>query len=388
MDTKRTLVDKIDIFFLLKQQRLVTKRELEMVLPIQSYEDYSTNYYRRRVPEVFDKSLGKEWFIYRYLDNSFFEQRRKTICNVHSFKIEGPCIIARNIPDSMPGSVIYSIFSKCVNLERFWIQQQTSQNGFSRLCYIILQKEANTQDSIKFMKSILDKGLGVQLEEFDISGVSEPEISFEDDDYQMSASIFTSLSRMFDVNEEEVLEKYASTLEDSSTERNTAKFICGALKSIFLYCYTCAHQYDDPLEMMMGCRNHKATDTATRRREFLANYRGFGYLHPKTKEEELNNMTTIVNENHYKCGFCGKSFESEKFIFNHFNNKHEDEIKRIEKSIEDFKKFLQRIDCFMLGVIEGTDDDRIPRFILPNIKDDRIVYDMGCVFSGEIVINK
>lgn len=388
MDLKRSLVDKIDIFFLLKQQKLITRKELSILLPTQSYEDYNANYYRRRIPEVFDRNIKKEWFVYRYLDDFFYDERKRNICNIHSFTVDGPCIIARNLPDNISGSTICSTFLKCVNIERFWIQQQSSQNGFSRMCYIILKKDANAQDSIKFMNSILDRGLGIEIEEFDVSGVKEPEISFENSDYSMAKSIFGSMCRIFDVNEEEILKKYLSTLESASVNQNTAEFICGALKSIFLYCYTCAHQYDDPLEMMMGCRNHKSTDTAVRRREFLSNYHGFGYLNARTKEEELNNMTTIVNENHYKCGFCGKSFESEKFIFNHFNNKHEDEIKRIEKNIEDFKKFLSRMDCFMLSIVEGTDDGRIPRFILPNIKDDRVVYDMGSIFSGEISINK
>ncbi|CAD25734.1 Zinc finger domain [Encephalitozoon cuniculi GB-M1] len=388
MDTKGSLADKIDIFFLLKQQKLITKKELGMLLPTQSYEDYRVNYYRRRVPEVFDRNFRKEWFIYRYLDDFFCEERRKAIWNIYSFKIEGPCIIARNISDDVPGSVINSAFSQCVNLERFWIQHQTSQNGFSRLCYIILKKEASVQESIDFMRSVLDRKLGIELEEFDISGVVEPKILSDCNDYDTAMSIFSSMCRMFDINEEEVLKKYSSALGDTSTRQNTAEFICNALKNVFLYCYTCAHQYDDPLEMMMGCRNHKTTDAAARRREFLSSHQEFGYLDVKTKEEELNNMTTIVNENHYKCGFCGKAFESEKFIFNHFNNKHENEIRRIEKGIENFKKFICRIDCFVLGIIEGTDDDRIPKFILPNIKDDRVVYDMGAVFSGEIAIGK
>ncbi|KAG5860176.1 hypothetical protein KMI_02g02640 [Encephalitozoon hellem] len=388
MDSRQNLVDKIDIFFLLKQQKLVTKEELRVLLPTQSYEDYNVNYYRRRIPEVFDRNIKKEWFIYRYLDDSFYDEKRKAIQNIHTFKVDGPCIIARNLPEDMPGSVICSTFLKCADLERFWIQQQSSQNGFSRTCYIILKKEANVEDSIKFMKSTFDRGLGIEIEEFDVSGVKEPEILPGDGDYSMARSIFDSMCKIFDINEEEVLKKYSLTLGNTSVNQNTAEFICGALRNIFLYCYTCAHQYDDPLEMMMGCRNHKETDAAGRRREFLCNYRGFGYLSAKTKEEELNNMTTIVNENHYKCGFCGKSFESEKFIFNHFNNKHESEIKRIEKNIEDFKKFLSRIDCFMLSIIEGTDDDRVPRFLLPNIKDDRVVYDMGSVFSGEISISK
>ncbi|KAH9411530.1 hypothetical protein HK407_05g09090 [Ordospora pajunii] len=389
MNSKDMLVDKVDIFFLLKQQKLITRRELATLLPAQSYNDYRTNYYRKRVPEVFDRNITREWFVYRYLD-SFYEQRKKSICSIHKFEKPDICIIAKGIAEDVPGTIMHSISSRCSSIERLWIQQQSCQNRLSRMCYILLKKGSDIYDSIQLMKSVVEGNPNIQFEPFDVSDVEEPVISCTDSDYGTAKSMFSSLCKIFKIDEDEVLKTYIANIQTqgSMAQTSTAEFFCNALKDVFLYCYTCAHQYDDPLEMMMGCRNHKSTEASIRRREFLVEYQGLGDLKIKTKEEELNKMITMVEENHYKCEFCGKGFKEEMFIFNHFNNKHEDEIKKIDKSIEDFRRFLDRVDCFMLEMLDGTDDDRVPRFIQPSIKDERVIYDMDRIFSGEIVLGK
>ncbi|TBU15849.1 hypothetical protein CWI40_050060 [Ordospora colligata] len=389
MNPKDMLVDKVDIFFLLKQPKLVTRKELATLLPTQSYDDYRANYYRRRVPEVFDINITKEWFVYRYLD-SFYDERKKSIFNIHTFTKPDVCIIVKGIDEDLPGTILHSLPSKCLSIERLWIQQQTCQNRLSRMCYIILKKGSDIHGSIELMKSALEAHPNIRFEIFDVSDVEEPVISCKDTDYGSAKSMFSSLCKIFKVDEEEILKRYTTNIQTqgNTIHENAAVFFCNALKDVFLYCYTCAHQYDDPLEMMMGCRNHKSTEASIRRREFLLEYQGLGDIKITTKEEEINKMITMVEENHYKCEYCGKGFKEETFIFNHFNNKHEDEIKKIDKSIEEFKEFLDRVDCFMLEMLDGTDDDRVPRFIQPSIRDERVIYDMDRVFSGDIVIGK
>lgn len=382
---KRMLADKIGIFFLLKQQRLVTRRELTKSLPLQQYEDYCAIYYRRRASSVFDKNLRREWFVFRYLQDLFWERRLGGILGMHSFEQPGLCIVARDIPGDVPGDIVCAAAAKCLNVDSFWILQRTSQNGFSRTCYIILKSGSSATDSIEFMKSVVDRGLRFVFEEFDVSGVEEPVVLCEERDDKQAALIFGALCRMYRLDERQMLQKYATRC---GVECRDARFMCNALKDVFLYCYVCAHQYDHPVEMMMGCKNHKMTEAASRRREFLSNYQHLDFLKTRGRDEELEKMVKATHENHYQCELCGKAFEGKRFALNHLSNKHPEEIERTQRDISDFERFVDRIDCFILGFVEGTDDDCIPGFISLDERDKRVVYDTGHIFSGEVVIEK
>jgi hypothetical protein len=383
MNYRKPLVEKIDIFYILKQPKMVTRSELLSLLPAQQYREYAETYYRRRFVEIFERSYNKAWFLYRYMLGGSNEKERMP--KIHTFTVPTSCLVIDNIHPDIPGHQLCSIAGKCLNLEKYQIVQRNSVQRFFRACYLILKEGANVNDSIEFMNSVVDRELQLVFEKVETKGLKRPCIEAEERDQDVLKSLFRELCLMHKIGEEEALERYKQV---SREEVKSAQFLCNALRDMFLYCYTCGIQYDSSLDMMISCKNHRTGEAARRRREFLAEFRELFHPKIKTMEEELDKMMSKVEENHYKCEFCGKAFQALEFIRNHFSNKHEEELREMEKKISLLCKFANRVDCFMVSFITGADDEHLPRFVRSSLEDPRVVYDMGALFSGEIVMDK
>jgi hypothetical protein len=383
MNYKRPLVEKIDIFYILKQLKMVTRGELSTILPAQPYKEYAETYYRRRVMETFDRSYNKEWFLQRYIQDEDYNVRRERMLEFHAFAVPTACIRMRNIHPDISVEQIRSTAESCLCLEEYWMVQGDSTQRFFRECYMALKEGASVDDAIEFMNTVMNRELQLVFEKVDTRNLRRPRVEVEDRERGCLMRLFKALCLMYRIDDVEVLERY-----QSEERAESAQFMCDALRDVFLYCYACGVQYDAPLDMMIGCRNHGTRGAAERKREFLGDFREL--FHPKARsmEEEVGKMMSRIEEGYYRCEFCGKAFQTAEFVHNHFNNKHKKEIREIEERVDAFNKFIGRIDCLMVSFMTGSDDEQLPRFVRSSFEDSRVIYDMGRLFSGEIAMDR
>jgi hypothetical protein len=113
-------------------------------------------------------------------------------------------------------------------------------------------------------------------------------------------------------------------------------------------------------------------------------YIDFGIMKNINFDFLLGRIIQKVEDKVFMCSLCEKKFETEEFTENHQKNKHGEEMKNRKVKYENFFKFIDSLDLFVLNLVEGSFENT-PWFFKK--RDEKtIVYDMNHVFSGEIEI--
>lgn len=326
--------DRIDIFFLLNENKIVTQSELRKLLPKENYVEYIKGFYKRRLIDFFQKNYEFPWFIDRYLKN-----QKKFKVNNFLFDVEYVIINGLCVEDDL------SIFKE----------------------YKMFLKD-NYKISILIKKSLFENDINFEevkrfYEHIHLNFKTLVTSDIHSDENQEMAD---KLSKFYNVN-----------LSDFNT-----KNLC---KNVFLFCTNCNMEFNSPEEFMLRCKNECKNKTSKRRLEIIKNYNDFSFIKDVPINFLLKSNIIKIDESIYKCAYCEKKFESVNFIELHYKKKHADELEKRNNIYNSFLLFIDNLDFQVLSIVDGSFDD-IP-FFVKNLDEKRVVYDMNHVFSGEIVLD-
>lgn len=370
MNQKRMLHDRIDIFFLLNKNQIVTKTELNNLLPLQNYLEYQNSYYKRKLCDIFLKNYTCDWF------GNYLGKRKEL--KYHNFDINGEYLIIYSVSNFHTAEDLYKILSGIEGFVSFTFFQPDTTKGFRRDCYVRMD-HSDLQSKHEEIRSKLNDfkiEFGSVRIDVDENSVSEDKkVNLND-----VIAVTRSICRLNNVTLEEVTELHNKVYFG----KEGAELYLSILKNIFLYNYSTSQQSYSDLEYYVK-RNSTKGD-AVRRRELLLEYKDFSYVKNISMDFLLGKTIDRREDGVFMCLFCEKKFENEDYVRQHHTKKHSSDIESRNKKYEDFSNFVDSLDVFILNIAEGSFDEN-PWFIKK--RDERcVVYDMNHVFSGDIKLNK
>lgn len=326
--------DRIDIFFLLNENKIVTQQELRKLLPKENYLEYVKGFYKRRLIDFYQKNYEFDWFIDRYLNNKKEFKINDFLLDVDYVVINGLCV-----EDD------FKVFSE----------------------YKLFLKD-NYKVSIIVKKTIFDNILSFEElqniyehRKLDFKIVTTSDIKSEDNrELAEKLSIF-----------------YKIDISNIETDN-----IC---KNVFLFCTNCNSEFYSPEEFLIRCQNGCNFKTSRRRLDIIKHYNDFGFIKDISINFLLKSNIIKIDDSIFKCAYCEKKFESENFIDLHYKKKHADELEKRNKIYSNFSLFIDNLDFQTLSIVDGSFDD-VPSFV-KILDDKRVIYDMNHIFSGEIVFD-
>lgn len=336
---KRNLnYDNIDIFFLLNENKILTETELQRLLPKENYQEYIKGFYRRRFIDIFNKNYDFSWFVQRYLNN-------KREFKIWNFQFNNYYFLIKGIE-------FEEDLNKLIGLVGYVNHYVFTPEDLKLTIILEMETDREVYDdiySVFKVSSIFFTPL--KINEF---AVQSPK---ESDNYILKI----------------LTEFYKVKLLDANNP----------LQEMFLFCNICNIQYSSSIEMAHKCGKGCLPDN--RRKELLKNFKDFSFMKDIQIDFICKSNIIKFEENVYKCAYCEKKFESVEFINLHYQKRHSDEIALREKKYEDFKKFIDNLDLLIFYLAEGSLESK-PWFAKLS-DDNKVIYDMNHVFSGEIVFD-
>ncbi|KAL0265551.1 UNVERIFIED_CONTAM: hypothetical protein PYX00_011263 [Menopon gallinae] len=385
---------QVDIFFLLNQRKVLTKKEFLAVLPRASYLSYVQAFYKRKLNKIFSTCSDSEWFRRRYVDGgapgcSEAAARLRAFLDNSAWSTgERFCdyycnnILVKNIPDTMAYEDIEDLARKCLYFREFSTYQQEQRRSFGRVGVISIGGDCD--EALRFMESVTDRSLKIVFEAVQFDGVKVRRCGLRGKGVAEAARdvLATLLERCMQHVPDAVPGSSSSVLciidKRAEASGQPLDFYAAALRRVFLFCIFCYRQYDTVYEMRALCGDwHVSADDA----EESADARRMFF-----RKHEIY-MGCRKDSERFKCDCCVKVFSSAEFAKNHVRNKHPDVMERVRARIEVFNRFVDGLDFFMASCLSGTDDPHMPSFIDMAERVEGVRY-MDRVFSGEVHIGR
>lgn len=405
---------QVDIFFLLNQRKVLTKKEFLAVLPRASYLSYMQAFYKRKLNKIFSACCNSEWFRRRYTDNCV-----PGCCDVvgrlRAFLDSGACstserfsdychsnILVKNIPETMAYEDIEDLARKCLYFREFSMYQQEQRRSFG--CVGVISIDGDCEEALRFMESVTDRSLKITFEAACFDDIKVRKCGLRGKAIVVAArDVFAAfLERCLRHVPDAAHESCSDVLEalDRKAEASCRPLdlYAVALRQVFLFCIFCYRQYDTVYEMRVLCGDwHVSVDDADenaeakrmllRKHEIYMGCRSFDFLRTKNESTELDCFVLRKDSDRFKCDCCIKVFSSAEFAKNHVRNKHPDVMEKIQSRIKAFNLFVDGLDFFMVSCLSGTDDSHMPSFIDMAERVEGVRY-MDKVFSGDVYIRK
>lgn len=405
---------QVDIFFLLNQRKVLTKKEFLAVLPRASYLSYVQAFYRRKLNKIFSACCSSEWFRRRYVDggapgsreaatrlraflDSYAWSPGEPFCDYHCNNI-----LVKNIPDTMAYEDVADLAQKCLYFKEFSTYQQEQRRSFGRVGVISI--DGDCDEALGFMESVTDKSLKITFEAARFEGVKVRRSGLRGRGVVEAArDVLAALLEICMQHAPDVAPEGSSSVLGVLEKRAEASgrpldFYAAALRKGFLFCLFCYRQYDTVYEMRVLCGDwHVSADDADenadvrrmffRKHEIYMGCRNFDFLKTKNESTELDGFVLRKDADRFKCDCCIKMFSSAEFAKNHVRNKHPDVMEKVSQRIEVFNRFVDGLDFFMISCLSGTDDPHMPSFIDMAERVEGVRY-MDRVFSGDVCIRR
>ncbi|TBU09222.1 hypothetical protein CWI36_0049p0020 [Hamiltosporidium magnivora] len=436
----------INMKYLLEQPFIITEKELKHLLPEVDYSTYLKSFYSKKIHKFYNSFHEHEWFKERYIyDDYNIEKTKEFLQNYVEFtekivkicwdntneeiKINVPIlneeyfvdpelinvpkynIIMKNISSLVPISLIQNLALKCPNSTKFSVLQSDDRESYKRSCIISLQNENNIDDSVRSMRNKSSPSCEFYCDKFILNenNMSFANVSFSQKDILFAKKIIKSLSDRYSVPD--VLETIESDLQSffvKYIEKNLGEnekmkkdaifkfdkseildFYILLLRYVFHYCFYCCRMFGSHMEMARCCgkyhiRSHaKNRDFFTRKLKIYTMDKDFSFMKDIKEEDGMIKHIIKIDEEQYKCNSCIKVFAQAHNVANHIKRKHPELIESIKKDMEIFSAFINKLDPFVLSIIEGINDTHLPSYLL-KIEEDIIPvkYDIPKVFSG------
>ncbi|EOB15096.1 Zinc finger C2H2 protein [Nosema bombycis CQ1] len=363
--------DKIDIFFLLNQKQILTKNELNNILPLQNHEEYQMSFYKRKLSDFFLKNYNFDWFYSTYVE-------KVKIIKYNHFNINGNYLVIHNVSNYHTESSLRDVLSNLEGFVDLYLFRPDPFKSFRRDCYV---KMENVEIESKFEE------VKTKLNDFKLE-ITKITINYDDNndhnvnysDLNLLIPIVKGLCKLYNTTLEEVTEIQINS--SPYKDKSKPEFYFFILKNIFLYDFNTSQQFLSDLEFYI--KSKATVGNPERRRELCMDYIDFGIMKNINFDFLLGRIIQKVEDKVFMCSLCEKKFETEEFTENHQKNKHADEMKNRKLKYENFFKFIDSLDLFILNLVEGSFENT-PWFFKK--RDEKtIVYDMNHVFSGEIEI--
>lgn len=405
---------QIDIFFLLNQRKILTKKEFLAVLPRASYLSYTQAFYKRKFNKIFSESSDSEWFRSRYIDADVFANEgvllrfraflENSAPDTHN-RVSGYWtgnILVKNIPDTMTHEDLGDMCKKCLYFKEFNVYQLEQRKSFGRVGVISI--DGDCSEAVKFMESIADKGLRISFEAVSLDEVKVRKCNLGSrSDHETCRSLFRMFCErysIYDRNNESTENLSMLSFFDRRAEASgdpIGFYVC-ALRQVFFFCLYCYKQYDSVYDLRILCGDwHVSTDEAedneelrrvfSRKHEIYSACRSFDFVKTKNESSELDAFVLRKDADRFKCDCCIKVFSSAEFAKNHVKNRHTEVIEKIDAKINAFNRFADSIDFFMICCLSGIDDFYPPAFLDLEEKVEGVRYP-DKVFSGNVVLEK
>lgn len=344
---------------LVNQHMILSEKEYELKKFSKSYEEYTMQYFLKRIPEVFSELKNKVWFIDRYIKRENVIQKKS---------IESPYFfIMENIDFKLEFEHIKSILLDDKNVIDIFLEQKGPEFRYARNLYVNLKHERDISHQMKSINHY-SKSYFIKFEEIEI-----------DENYQIPVKsllcIFNDLCEKDGLDSGEIIDSYCKINNKFIDQR---ELLVKLLREKFRYCTHCGKQYDNDVVMYRRCSKHSFTSIMPRNIEIAELKKNISKL---TFPDKTKILYSKISEGIFMCNICSKRFESEEFVRKHSKGKHSKFEKAIQEN-EIFNMFLSRIDYFIFDVICGlnsfevfnnfTQDNQLP------------VYDMPHWFTGEI----
>ncbi|KAM0681540.1 hypothetical protein GINT2_000053 [Glugoides intestinalis] len=348
----------IDLPFLLNAPRVLSELEFTRITPLLSYSQYFEIFLKRKIADIFQKYSSSQWFKDRYLNPSSLKNNLENKAGDFSFN---KALVIRNISANMPFSkVIERVLILCPE-----VQVQTSQAGheqaFNKTLYIPFQECKDPEMALESLK----KEFNVQIIDLEAGSINE--------------NILATMSQAKSILRE--LEKYEKSPQVDIKEASIESY-SKILGEKFNFCLTCCKKFDNPIERVICCKTHSRKDFSARNLDILGFPKNLDKIKFSFSAFEEHYLCTT--ENNFDCRHCEKVFSAYEHVITHISNKHADVARVVAEKEENFSVFLSNIDFFLFELALGIDIKTAPYYAKASLEEDTIVYDLPCIFSGEI----
>lgn len=332
----------------------------------QSYSKYLELYYQRRLIDVFSDFRMHQWFIDRYLDGNTPSD--------HTIPSSPYFIIIEDIDDTMSADLIMKNFKSREDVINVYITQKGSSGNYKRDVYINISQD---EDQKRVIEALPYKTSYLDISDKHIDEVYN--VSIED-----ARAIFQSLCFLSKKSPDETLDSFVSGNNPSISDDRIAELYVHALRKIFRYCTICSKQYDNYVSMIRQCSEHSLNDYCPRNIEIAAIFKDFSGITYIDEDLEVERHIIRTPEATFRCKNCSKLFNSFEYIKQHLYSRHPELIQDTKSKKENFKKFIDSIDFFILETVEGTSEKEPPSFGRSRKNPNIVVYDFPKLFSGDI----
>ncbi|ELA42744.1 uncharacterized protein VICG_00059 [Vittaforma corneae ATCC 50505] len=356
----------VDLPFLLNAPRILTENEFKRKLPDASYSQYFDYFLKRKTLDIFLKYSNAQWFKDRYLNDSVEYSSPKDIQNFTQ-KQASKFIQIKNISGHVPLSEVVAKVKSIIPTSEILVSQNGSENNFTRNMFVV-GNGFGQELAIDNLRALFD---------VDIADISGKEVTnFSMANLDQAQRIFEELLKY--ENKDCITENLANEVRSKKDIDTYAK----VLREDFYFCIDCCKKFDNWVDMVLSCSKHSQNDFCSRKFDILGHPKNIYLI--KQSTESFERYYSKTQEKNYMCNQCEKTFLSVEFVTNHLRNKHKDIVSRIMESNSKLFRFLDRIDFFMFEMIFGTDQKSVPYYGICNVREGAVVYDIPCVFSGEI----
>lgn len=350
----------IDLPYLINAPRALSESEFKRRLPTSPYAQYMESFFRRRVQSLFPSLCTAQWFKDRY----FSDEEYNVCC-----ERVGRCIQLSGVSADKPLSELITNVKTGVPTATVLVSDGRQERDFKRTLFVV-GEDLVPEDAIGVLQGSFDASI------VDVSGVEI--VSSSTGTHSQIKGLFREVvryeRRKFPHVTDDDIEKVVST--------DTVECYTEFLRDKFYFCTSCCRKFDNQVEMLLNCSRHTQNDFCARNYDILS--------YPKSIEQLKNTIETLAShysktqQQNYMCKHCVKTFSNEEFVVTHLKTKHGNITQYINESNELMSLFLDRIDFFMFGIIFGTNVKSVPHYGTPVVGEHAVVYDIPCVFSGEI----
>lgn len=382
-----------------KSNKLLAKKEFCSLLNT-DYEVYRTNFLKNSLTKFYGANHNANWFIEKYIQRKEINYNDK-ISQFNTFDTNNTSLDNENIDLNM-----FTTHSKNIIME-IW-KKDSVDDLLEKLKEIKGFLELNTyytneKDNIQYF-AIISVEDDTIFDEFASSLRRLTDVVLYIKPFVADKIVYNysniNLMQVDKTNSYYLIKMYCERynvqyqIPDASTD-----YYILFLRYVFNHCYYCVKQFDSVIQMVKECGTyHIRADSNSQRRLFdrknhiLINNQKFNFL--ENIEAGFFYKYTAKN-NGFACDLCNKEFNDIEFIEGHYKKKHFDELINYDDVVLKNKRWLEfcsNIDTMVIMSVTGIGDWYIPGYVMKLDVNYTIgnntVYDIGHIYSGEIILNK
>lgn len=368
---RRFSEERLDMEWLLSQPQLLSSSEYFHTRIPQPYPQYVAAYYQARIFPVFDSFRAYPWFAAAYAAE---DTRRGSTAGTDSAALY---IVVESVEHTLTLPDLLEKYNTQAGVLGFAFERGYRPSEYKRDLYVSISPSADTEQLLSGLSCLGRTRL------LDIQG-----LSIEEGAENCRLSLTEALELLTAVcalNSTDI-----SAVTDTQPDRLTVRDCVRILRSHFRFCTHCVRQYDTHPAMVAECSaSHGREAPSVRNIRILCGYsRPMGGRIRDIEYGRPGDMYTRMGGSVLSCNECRKQFESYEYMAQHIRTRHAEVTGQSQSPRECFGRFLAGIDFYFLNIINGTEGHTPAWYDGPRASSAAVLYDMPCIFSGEIAITR